>query len=132
MSITDPIADYLTCIRNGCRANKDSVTVPSSTMKVKLTELLKEHGYINDFSVVENGVKKNIFIKLKYRKDGSSMIRDLKKVSKPGLRRYVDSTKIPRVLNGIGTMIVSTSKGLLVDEEARKLNIGGELVLKIW
>ena len=85
-----------------------------------------------DFSVVENGTKKNIFIKLKYKKDGSSVIRNLSKVSSPGLRRYVESHKIPRVLNGIGTLVVSTSKGVLTDDEARKQNVGGELIFKIW
>ena len=132
MSITDTIADYITCIRNGSRAGKESVTVPASIMKIKLTELLKAERYINDFSVVENGAKKSIFIKLKFKKDGSPVIRNLIKVSTPGLRRYVESQKIPRVLNGIGTMVISTSKGILTDDEARKQNVGGELLFKIW
>ncbi|MBN1493110.1 MAG: 30S ribosomal protein S8 [Candidatus Omnitrophica bacterium] len=132
MSVTDTIADYITIIRNGCRAGKDSVTVPSSIMKVKITEILKREGYINDFSVVENGSKKSIFIKLRYKKDGSPAIRNLTRVSTPGLRRYVESRKVPRVLRGIGTMVVSTSQGVLTDDEARKQNVGGELIFKVW
>jgi small subunit ribosomal protein S8 len=132
MSITDSVADYLTRIRNSCRAKKASVTVPASALKIKLTEILKSRRYINDYSVVENGAKKSIFIKLRYKKDGSSAIRSIIKVSKPGLKIYVESEKIPRVLNGLGMMVVSTSKGILTDTDARKQNVGGELIFKVW
>jgi small subunit ribosomal protein S8 len=132
MSITDSVADYLTSIRNGCRAKKASVTVPASALKIKLTEILKDRRYINDYSVVENGAKKNLFIKLRYKKDGTSAIRNILKVSKPGLKVYVESERIPRVLNGLGMMVVSTSKGILTDTDARKQNVGGELIFKVW
>ncbi len=132
MSITDSVADYLTCIRNGCRSKKASVTVPASTLKIKLAEILKDSGFISDYSVVEDGMKKSLFIKLKYKKDGSSAIKNIIKMSKPGLRLYVESEKIPRVLNGLGIMVVSTSRGIMTDVDARKQNVGGELIFKVW
>lgn len=132
MSISDSIADYLTCIRNGYRAHKESVTVPSSKEKEKLTEILKSERYIKDYTVVEEGAKKFLHIRLRYLKDGNACLKGLTRVSKPGLRRYVEAMKIPRVLNGLGTMVVSTSKGIMTDKAARKINVGGELIFKVW
>lgn len=131
--MTDPIADMLTRIRNAMNINKDVVEVPYSNIKEAISNLLKEEGYITDFKVVENDEnKKTIEITLKYLEDKSNAIHGLKRISKPGLRIYANKEELPKVLNGLGTAIISTSKGILTDEKARELGVGGEVVAYIW
>jgi small subunit ribosomal protein S8 len=131
MPVTDPIADYLTRVRNASKARKVRVEIPSSKMKIGLSDILKSRGYIVDYEVIEDSKQNKINILLKY-KDGLPAISGLKKISKPGLRVYKKSTEIPRVLNGLGTAVISTSKGLLTDKEARQQLQGGEVVCYIW
>jgi len=132
MSMTDPIGDMLTRIRNGSSARHEKVVVPASRLKVKIAEVLKEEGFIKDFVRHEEGVQGAITIVLKYGPDREPAISDIKRVSKPGLRRYVPTGSIPRVLNGLGIAILSTSKGVLGDREARKQKVGGELICTVW
>ncbi len=131
MPVTDPIADYLTRIRNASRARKVRVQIPASKAKVALTEILKTHGYIYDYEVLEDNKQNKINIVLKY-KNGTSTITGLKRISKPGLRVYKSADDLPRVLNGLGTAVISTPKGMLTDKEARKQLVGGEVVCYIW
>jgi len=131
MPVTDPISDFLTRIRNASRAQKVRVEIPSSNIKVGLAEILKKSGYIYDFKVEEDKKQNVITVLLKYA-DGSPAIHGLKRISKPGLRIYAESNKLPRVLNGLGTAVISTSQGLLTDKEARKQSTGGEVLCYIW
>jgi len=132
MSMTDPISDYLTRLRNALKAEKKSVDVPASKFKVAITEILKNTGFINDFSLIETeDNKKFVSIKLKYH-NGESVIEGLKRVSRPGIRRYVKFDELPRVKNGLGIVIVSTSKGLMTEKKAKELKVGGEVVCKVW
>lgn len=131
MPVTDPISDFLVRIRNAAKAKKLRVEIPASKMKVGLAEILKKENYIHDFSIIEDNKQNVIKIQLKYR-DGSSAITGLKRISKPGLRIYKDSEKLPRVLNGLGTAVISTSKGLMTDKEARTQSVGGEVICYIW
>jgi len=131
MPVTDPISDFLTRIRNASKAKKVKVEIPASKMKIGLTEILKKNGYIYDFKVEEDNKQNKITILLKYN-NGTPAINGLKKISKPGLRTYKKSTELPRVLNGLGTAVISTSKGLLTDKEARQQSAGGEIVCYIW
>lgn len=129
---TDPISDYLTRIRNAQNAKKKSVEIPASKLKLRITEILNKQGFIGDFNVAETSNKQgNIVIKLKYN-NGEGVILGLERVSRPGIRKYVPSDHIPKVLNGLGIGIVSTSKGLMTDKEARRLGVGGEVVCSIW
>ncbi len=132
MSFTDPIGDMLTRIRNASSARHEKVLVPRSRLKIRIAEVLKEEGFIKDFVVHQDGVQGAITILLKYSADREPAISDIKRVSKPGLRRYVPNDSIPRVLNGMGIAILSTSKGVLVDREARKQKVGGELICTVW
>ncbi len=132
MSFTDPIGDMLTRIRNASSARHEKVLVPRSRLKIRIAEVLKEEGFIKDFVVHEDGVQGAITILLKYSADREPAISDIKRVSKPGLRRYVPNDSIPRVLNGMGIAILSTSNGVLVDREARKQKVGGELICTVW
>jgi small subunit ribosomal protein S8 len=133
MSFTDPIGDMLTRIRNASRARHEKVLIPASKLKVRIAEVLKEEGYIKDFVThKEEGKQGALTLMLKYSSEREPVISDIKRVSKPGLRKYVPNTEIPRVLNGLGIAIVSTSKGLMVDREARKQKVGGELICTIW
>jgi small subunit ribosomal protein S8 len=132
MSFTDPIGDMLTRIRNASSARHEKVLVPKSRLKVRIAEVLKEEGFIKDFVVHQDGVQGAITILLKYSADREPAISDIKRVSKPGLRRYVPNDSIPRILNGMGIAILSTSKGVLVDREARKQKVGGELICTVW
>jgi small subunit ribosomal protein S8 len=132
MSFTDPIGDMLTRIRNASSARHEKVHVPRSRLKIRIAEVLKEEGFIKDFVVHQDGVQGAISILLKYSADREPAISDIKRVSKPGLRRYVPNDSIPRVLNGMGIAILSTSKGVLVDREARKQKVGGELICTVW
>jgi small subunit ribosomal protein S8 len=132
MSFTDPIADMLTRIRNASSARHEKVLVPRSGLKIRIAEVLRDEGFIKDFVVHQDGVQGAITIVLKYSADREPAISDIKRVSKPGLRRYVPTDSIPRVLNGMGIAILSTSKGVLVDREARKQKVGGELICTVW
>lgn len=132
MSMTDPIADFLTRIRNAIKAEKRSVDIPASNMKIKIAEIMKEQKFIYDYTVIEaEGGKRYLSIKLKY-KNGESVIEGMKKISTPGLRKYVPAEKLPRVRNGLGIAIISTSKGLMTDKKARQEHIGGEVICEIW
>ena len=133
MSFTDPIGDMLTRIRNASSARHEKVLVPASRLKARIAEVLKEEGFIKDFVMHKDESKQGaITILLKYTPEREPAINDIKRVSKPGLRRYVATGSIPRVLNGMGIAILSTSKGLMVDREARKQKVGGELICTIW
>ncbi|HEX9243365.1 MAG TPA: 30S ribosomal protein S8 [Anaeromyxobacter sp.] len=130
--MTDPIGDMLTRIRNASSARHEKCLVPKSRLKIRIAEVLKEEGFIKDFVLHQDGVQGAITILLKYSGDREPAIGDIKRVSKPGLRRYVPNDSIPRVLNGMGIAIISTSKGVLVDREARKQKVGGELICTVW
>ena len=132
MSFTDPIGDMLTRIRNASRARHEKVLVPRSRLKVRIAEVLRDEGFIKDFVLHEEAPQGAITIVLKYTTDREPAISDIKRVSKPGLRRYVPTDSIPRVLNGMGIAILSTSKGVMVDREARKQKVGGELICTVW
>lgn len=131
MAVTDPIADFLTQIRNAVKANKRKVEIPSSKMKVEIAALLKENKFISDFQVVEDNKQNLIKIALKYT-NGVSAITGLKRISSPGLRIYARQDKLPRVLNGYGMAIISTSKGLRSDKRAKAEKVGCEVVCYIW
>jgi small subunit ribosomal protein S8 len=132
MSFTDPVGDMLTRIRNASNARHEKVLVPASGLKARIAEVLKSEGFISDYVRHDDGVQGAITIILKYGSDREPAISDIKRVSKPGLRRYVPTGSIPRVLNGLGIAILSTSKGVLVDREARKQKVGGELICTVW
>jgi small subunit ribosomal protein S8 len=131
MAVTDPISDFLTRIRNASKARKIKVEIPSSQMKAGLAEILKKNGYIYDYKIDEDSKQNVISVLLKYS-DGVPAINGLKRISKPGLRIYKKSDELPRVLNGLGTAVISTSKGLLTEKEARRQDTGGEVVCYIW
>ncbi len=127
--ITDPIADYLTRLRNAVAAKHRMVEVPASNLKKNITKILFEKGYILNYKFEEDAVQGNIKIALKYHPVTKlPAIRSLERISKPGLRQYVNSNELPRVINGLGIAILSTSKGVITDKEARKLNVGGEVI----
>jgi small subunit ribosomal protein S8 len=132
MSFTDPIGDMLTRIRNASSARHEKVLVPKSRLKVRIAEVLRDEGFIKDFVVHQDGVQGAITIVLKYSADREPAISEIRRVSKPGLRRYVPTDSIPRVLNGMGVAILSTSKGVMVDREARKQKVGGELICTVF
>ena len=129
---TDPIADFLTQIRNALRAGKARVTIPASKLTLRLAEILKEEGFIENFKALDEGVKRLVRIHLRYQNRKQPAIQSLVRVSKPGLRQYVNCQEIPRVLGGLGVAIISTSKGVITDREARKQKVGGELICKVW
>mgnify|MGYP001217874457 FL=1 len=133
MIVSDPIADMLTRIRNANMAEKVSVELPSSKIKTEIAKLLKEEGFISDYSVVKiNGNKSTLAIDLKFTSDREPVIQGLQRVSKPSCRKYVNGEEVPRVLGGIGIAILSTSKGVITDTEARKQKVGGEILCYIW
>ena len=133
MNMTDPIADMLTRIRNGLHAGHKTTSIPASKMKVEIAKILKQEGYILDYSVEgETAKDKVITINLKYDEEGKKVISGLKRISKPGLKVYAKSNDVPRVLNGLGIAIISTSKGLMTDRDARKAQLGGEVVAYVW
>ena len=133
MSMTDPIADMLTRIRNACGSRHRRVDIPVSKMKVEIARILKENNLIQDYSTLKNDEGRELLrVRLKYAAGGQSVIRELKRVSTPGLRKYVGAAEIPRVRNGLGLAILSTSKGLMTDREARQSRTGGELVAVVW
>lgn len=133
MHITDPIADMLTRIRNASNAKHDSVNVPASNMKKAIAQILLDEGYIKNFQIEEDSMQGMIKIALKYNNPGKEkVITGLRRVSKPGLRVYAGANELPRVLNGLGVAIVSTSKGIMTDKAARAANVGGEVLAFIW
>ncbi|MBW1850735.1 MAG: 30S ribosomal protein S8 [Deltaproteobacteria bacterium] len=132
MTMTDPIADMLTRIRNALKASHEEVDIPCSKFKINITKILKYEGYIRNFKIVSDGPHKNIRIFLKYDEKGVPIISGLKRISKPSCRIYEGCTDIPKVLNGYGVNIVSTSKGLVTDRAARKSNVGGEIICSLW
>ena len=132
MTMTDPIADMLTRIRNALKASHDDVDIPSSKLKINLAKILKSEGCIRNFKIISDGRHKKIKIFLKYDQEGVPIINGLKRISKPSCRIYKRCADIPDVLNGYGINVVSTSKGLLTDREARKLNVGGEIICSLW
>ena len=133
MSMSDPIADMLTRIRNANTAKHDTVDVPASKMKLAIANILLDEGYITKYDVIEDGIFKTIHITLKYGVDkNEKVITGLKRISKPGLRVYANSADIPKVMGGLGTAIISTNKGVITDKEARKLGVGGEVLCYVW
>ena len=133
MTMCDPIADMLTRIRNANTAKHDTVDVPASKMKIAIADILLNEGYITKYDIVEDGNFKTIRITLKYGADkNEKVISGLKRISKPGLRVYANSEELPRVLGGLGTAIISTNQGVITDKEARKLQIGGEVLCFVW
>lgn len=132
MLITDPIADMLTRIRNALTAKHEDVLVPASTVKKAIAEILLDEGYIKSYDIREDGVAKYIHIDLKYGPNKQRVITGLKRISKPGLRIYVRKDQLPKVLNGLGIAIISTSRGIMTDREARKQGVGGEVLAYIW
>ena len=131
MPVSDPIADFLTRIRNAVKASKRFVDIPSSKMKLKMAEIMKENNFIRDLNVIEDNKQNIIRLHLKYV-NGAPSLSGLKKISTPGLRNYVDKDSIPRVLNGLGIAILSTSKGLMTDKQAKSEAVGGEVICYIW
>ena len=133
MTISDPIADMLTRIRNANTAKHDTVDVPMSKMKVAIADILFKEGYIKNYELVDAGAFKNIHITLKYGQDkNDKVLTGLKRISKPGLRVYANAEDLPKVLGGLGTAIISTNKGIITDKEARKNNVGGEVLCFVW
>lgn len=132
MSMTDPIADFLTRIRNGINARKSVVECPKSQMKLRIAEILQQEGFIDSVVAKDEGPQGAISISLKYENRHSCAISGLRRVSRPGQREYVGSTDIKRVRNGLGISILSTSQGLMTDKEARKRGVGGELICEVW
>lgn len=132
MVLTDPIADYLTRIRNANMVRHESLNVPASKIKISMSEILKSEGFIRDYEVIDDDKQGEIRIFLKYGKNNERVISGLKRISKPGLRTYVKSDAVPKVLNGLGIAIISTSDGVITDKEARAKNVGGEVLAYIW
>ena len=132
MQITDTIADMLTRIRNANSAKHDSVDIPASNLKKAIAQILLDEGYINGFQVIENGNQGVLQIALKYGPNKSQVITGLRRISKPGLRIYSDVENMPKVMKGLGIAILSTSKGIMTDKQARKANVGGEVLAYIW
>ena len=130
--MTDPIADMLTRIRNANQMRYKEVEVPASKIKISIAEILKNEGYIADYKIKKNNVQDIIVLNLKYGQNKERVITGLKRISKPGLRVYAKAEELPRVLNGLGIAIISTSKGLMVDRQARKESLGGEVLAYIW
>ncbi|MFA5523678.1 MAG: 30S ribosomal protein S8 [Tissierellales bacterium] len=130
--MTDPIADMLTRIRNGNNAKHETVDIPASNMKKSLAKILLEEGFIKGYDVIEDAKQGILRVQLKYGKENEKIISGLKRISKPGLRVYVKSDEIPRVLGGLGIAVLSTSKGIITDKTARKESVGGEVICYIW
>ncbi|MBU5308740.1 30S ribosomal protein S8 [Clostridioides mangenotii] len=132
MTMTDPIADMLTRVRNANMVKHETVDVPASNMKKEIARILLEEGFIRGYDVIEDGKQGIIRIQLKYGQEGERVIQGLKKISKPGMRVYAAHDEIPKVLNGLGISVISTSKGILTDKQARNENVGGEVVCYVW
>jgi small subunit ribosomal protein S8 len=132
MSMTDPISDFLTRIRNGIRSRKQFVDCPRSKLKVRIAEILQQEGYIDGVTNADDAKQGVISVTLRYTNANQSAITGLKRISSPGQRNYVGAKKIPKVRNGLGIAIVSTSRGLMTDRQARKLGVGGEVLCEVW
>ena len=132
MSLSDPIANMLTVIRNANRVRKEKVDIPASKLKMEIIKIFKNEGYIKNFKLIEEKEKSYIRVYLKYTSAGESVIHDLKRVSRPGLRIYKKNNDLPRIYNGFGTSIISTSQGVLTDKKAREKRVGGEILCCIW
>ncbi len=132
MSMSDPLADFLTRIRNGVNAKFNSVEIPLSKLKVSVAKVLKDEGYIDDYQVLDKGVQGMLKVNLKYSSGNESIITGIRRVSKPGLRRYSKSGHIPKVMSGLGVAILTTSVGVITDREANQRNIGGEILCEVW
>ena len=132
MNITDPIADMLTRIRNANSAKFKTVDVPASKMKKAIADVLLEEGYIKAFEEIDDGIQGILRITLKYDEKGNKVIAGLRRISKPGLRIYAQKDELPKVLNGLGTALISTSKGIMTDKKARELGVGGEVLAYVW
>ena len=130
--VNDPVADFLARIKNALTADHEVIEMPASTFKAELARILREQGYIDDFEVVPARVGRTLRLRLKYTEDRKPVIHGLQRISKPGRRRYVDADSIPKVQGGMGTTIVSTSRGVKTGHEARRDRVGGELVAKVW
>ena len=128
----DPIADMLTRIRNANQMRYTNVEVPASNLKMEIARILKDEGFIADYKIKENSVQNDIILELKYGEKKERVITGLKRISKPGLRVYANRDELPRVLGGLGTAIISTNQGVITDKEARKLNVGGEVLAFVW
>jgi small subunit ribosomal protein S8 len=132
MSMTDPVADLLTRIRNAQRAGLEELSLPASKLKLRVCEVLRDEGFIREVSMKDDGKQGTLTVLLKYDNDKRPAISEIRRQSKPGLRRYVRHSEIPKVMNGLGIAILSTSQGVLVDREARKQHLGGELIATVW
>lgn len=132
MGMTDPVADMLTRIRNANRMKHEKVEIPASRLKTDMLSVLKEEGFIVDYNVIKSGPQGVIVVALKYTPGKDRVIKGLKRISKPGLRVYVSHENLPKVLNGLGVAIISTSKGVMTDRQARSTNIGGEILAYVW
>src|ERR671938_1324824 len=132
MSMTDPIADFLTRIRNGIMAAHETVEIPSSKLKREMARILDEQGYIDGFEIQPGQPGEQIVVRLKYTENRTSVISGLRRVSRPGQRMYVDAKHVPKVLGGMGTAIVSTSQGVMTGHDARRAGVGGEVVAEVW
>ena len=132
MNVTDPIADMLTRIRNANSASKTTVSMPSSKVLVEVARVITEEGYVEGYTVEDTKPQKTLTITLKYGPKRSKVIKGIKRISKTGLRRYSSAEDLPRVLGGLGTAVISTSKGMMCDRDARKLGVGGEIIAFVW
>jgi small subunit ribosomal protein S8 len=132
VTVSDPIADFLTRVRNGLAADHDEVAIPASRFKVELARILSEQGYIDDFRLEPARVGEVLRVRLKYTEDRQPVISGMKRVSRPGRRTYVGAAEIPKVLGGMGTAILSTSRGVMTGHEARRAGVGGEVVAQVW
>ena len=132
MTMTDPIADMLTRVRNASSVQHDTVDIPASNIKKEIARILLEEGYIKGYDVIKDGKQGLIRMQLKYGKNGEKVITGIKKISKPGMRVYADRNNVPKVLNGIGISVISTSKGIVTDKQARELGVGGEVICYVW
>jgi small subunit ribosomal protein S8 len=132
MAMSDPLADMLTRVRNACMVKFDVVDIPLSKVKVNVAKILKDEGYINDYHIQEGGVQGVLRIDLKYSQGQDRVITGIRRVSKPGRRIYVNADNIPKVMSGLGVGIISTSKGVMSDRQARKMRVGGELLCEVW
>lgn len=130
--MTDPIADYLTRIRNANNVMKETVEIPASNIKKDITKILKDEGYIKDYEYIEDGKQGIVRVYLKYTPNKEKVISGLKRISKPGLRVYANKDEIPKVLGGLGIAIISTSKGVMTDKQARENGVGGEVICYVW
>ncbi|UCF73883.1 MAG: 30S ribosomal protein S8 [Deltaproteobacteria bacterium] len=132
MTMVDPIADMLTRIRNGIMASYDKVEIPCSKMKINIAKILKTEGYIRNYKIIEDNKQGVMVIYLKYNEDKSPVIKGLKRISKPSCRVYSRCKKMPKVLNGLGINVISTSRGIMTDREARRMGVGGEVICSVW